>query len=80
MLEVTTFPFEAICGSSVQDAAAKSVARLLQCEEETCDIHDSDKVGKLVIGELLCMDGNSKQKIYPPQVCLFIFLSLFYYN
>ena len=56
--ELTGFDFNEVCGASVQDAAAKSVARLLNLEEETCDMHDSDKIGRLAIGELLRKDGS----------------------
>ena len=50
---VIAFSFRNVCGCSVQDAGAKSVARHLELEEETCNIHDSDKIGKSTIGELL---------------------------
>ena len=42
--EVTGFQTDDIIGSAVQDAAAKSVARLLGLEVETCCMHDTDKV------------------------------------
>ena len=56
--EVTGFKFNEVCGASVQDAAARSVARLLNLEEETCDMHDGDKIGRSAIGELLRKDGR----------------------
>ena len=55
---VTGFNFNKICGCSVQDRAAKSVARYLELEEKTCDMHDRDKIGRSAIGELVRMDGN----------------------
>ena len=39
-------------------AVVKSVARLLNVEEETCDMHDGDKIGRSAIGELLRKDGS----------------------
>lgn len=50
--EVTGFQTDEIVGSAVQDGAAKSVARLLGLEVETCDMHDTDKIGQNAIGEL----------------------------
>ena len=56
--DITGFDFGNLCGCSVQDSAAKSVARHLELEEETCDMHDSDKIGRSAIGELLRKDGR----------------------
>jgi len=56
--EITGFDFNEVCGASVQDAAARSVARLLNLEEETCNMHDSNKIGRSAIGELLRKDGS----------------------
>ena len=50
--EVTWFQTNTIVGSAVHDGAAKSVARSLGLEVETCDMHDTDKVGQSAIGEL----------------------------
>ena len=51
--EATNCEYEEIVGLTVKDAAYKAVASLLKLEEDTCDIHDTDKVGKSVIGELV---------------------------
>lgn len=56
--ELTGFDFNDVCGASVQDAAAKGVARALNLEEETCDMHDGDKIGRAAIGELLRRNGS----------------------
>lgn len=56
--EVTQFPFESIMSCSVQDAAAKSVAKAFGFEEETCDMHDGDKVSTSAIGKLVKKDGS----------------------
>ena len=50
---MTGFEFGNICSCSIQDSAAKSVARHLELEAETCDMHDTDKMGRSAIGELL---------------------------
>ena len=56
--ELTGFDFNDICGALVQDAAAKSIARILNLEEETCDMHNGDKIGRSAIGEFLHKDGS----------------------
>ena len=43
-------PMEELMGSCMQDYAAKSVARLLQQEEEGCEMHNEDKVIKFALG------------------------------
>ena len=55
---VTGWDFGNICGLSVQDGAAKGVARFLELEVETCDMHDSNKIGRSATGELLRCDGR----------------------
>ena len=54
----TNFNFKEIVSSSVQDAAAKSVANAWELEVETCDMHDGDKVGASAIGRLVRKDGR----------------------
>ena len=56
----TNFDFKQIVSSSVQDAAAKSVANAWELEVETCDrMHDGDnKVGASAIGRLVRKDGR----------------------
>ena len=44
--------FSNVFGMSVQDAAATKIAKDMGFEVETCDMHDSDKVGASVVGEL----------------------------
>ena len=56
--EITAFPFEELMSCSVQDAAAKSVAKAFGFEEETCDMHDGDKVSASAIGQLVRKDGR----------------------
>ena len=54
----TNVNFKQIVSSSVQDAAAKSVANAWELEVETCDMHDGDKVGASAIGRLVRKDGR----------------------
>ena len=54
----TNFDFKQIVSSSVQDAAAKSVANAWDLEVEMCDMHDGDKVGASAIGRLVRKDGR----------------------
>jgi len=54
----TNFNFHQIVSSSVQDAAAKSVAKAWDLEVATCDMHDGDKVGASAIGRLVRKDGR----------------------
>ena len=55
----TNFDFKLIVSSSVQDAAAKSVAKAWDLEVETCDMHDGDKLGASAIGRLVRKDGRT---------------------
>lgn len=64
--EITNHNFSDICGCSVQDSAAKSIARHLDLEEETCDMHDTDKIGRSAIGELLRKKGERFVNPFPP--------------
>ena len=54
----TRFNFEEIISSSVQDGAAKSVPKKWNLEVETCDMHDSDKIGASAVGRLVRKDGK----------------------
>ena len=79
--EITGFEFNQVCGASVQDAAAKSVARLLNLEEETCNMHDGDKIGRSAIGELLHKDGSGGfVNPFEPGKLIVIFCLLFYFT
>lgn len=60
--ELTDHDFNTLFAASVQDAAAKSVARHLNVEVETCDMHDGDKVGGSAIGELVRKNGRGGDK------------------
>ena len=57
-VETTGFTLDAISGAAKQDAAAKKVAKVLNLEVETCDMHDGDKVGQSAVGELTRKDGH----------------------
>ena len=49
---------------AVQDTAAKKIARDLDFEAETWDMHDGDKVGSSAVGELVRKNGRGGI-IYP---------------
>ena len=70
MKEVAVFQTDDIVGSAVQDAAAKSVARLLGLEVETCDMHDTDKVGQSAIGELTRRKDGEEVNPFPEGLAL----------
>ena len=55
---VTGCNFGDICSSSVQDTAAKGVACFLELEVETCDMHNTNKILRSAIDELLRCDGR----------------------
>ena len=76
--DIISLHFSDICGCAVKDTGAKSVAWLLEVEEETCNMHDSDKIGRSVIGELLRMDGNKKPvNPFLPGKCISMVVHLF---
>ena len=47
----------------VQDDATTYVARALDYDNKTCDIHNGDKVGRSAIGELVRNYGRKMQSI-----------------
>ena len=51
-LELTDKQFKDIFSSSVQDQAAKKVAKELDVATDTCDMHQGDKIGASAVGEL----------------------------
>ena len=57
--ETTGFDFHMLTGSSIQNCAALNVAEELDLEPEKCTMHQGDKIGKSVIGELV----RSKNKV-----------------
>ena len=58
ILDLTSRELEDLVGLAVQDAAATKVARDLDLEVETCDMHDGDKIGTSAIGSLVRKDGR----------------------
>ena len=54
----TNFDLKKIAVCAVQDAAAKSVARVWDPEVETCDMHGRDKVGASAVGRLVQKYGR----------------------
>ena len=54
----TQFLFQSSMSCSVRDADAKSVAKAFGFEEETCDMHDGEKVSASAIGQLVRKDGR----------------------
>ena len=77
VFNTTGYRFDQIIGCSVQDAAARSVAAHLQLEEETCDMHDGDKIGRSAIGELLRTRNKVAINSFPAS--MFIVLTYLYF-
>ena len=82
VFNTTGYRFDQIIGCSVQDAAARSVAAHLQLEEETCDMHDGDKIGRSAIGELLRTRNKVAINSFPAGmfiVLTYLFFILYYH-
>ena len=58
ILDLTSRELEDLAGLAVQDTVATKVARDLDLEVETCDMHDGDKIGASAIGLLVRKDGR----------------------
>ena len=57
--DTTNRELEEVVRIGVQDVASKALVRLIIVEEETCDMHDTDKVEQSAIGDLM----RSKNKV-----------------
>eukprot|EP00957_Ditylum_brightwellii_P027817 2103360-Ditylum_brightwellii.AAC.1 len=65
--ERTQINMKQIVSSTVQNAAAKSVAKAWDLEVETCDMHDGDKVDSNAVGRLVRKDGRKNiANSFPP--------------
>ena len=50
VLSTTGFQFTNFCEYFIKDGVSKSIVLLLGIEEETCYMHDTDKIEKYAIG------------------------------
>ena len=51
--DLTTFTFEELAGSAIQDGGALGVARELGVEDLVCLMHDNNKLGESGVGSLV---------------------------
>ena len=51
--DVTRWDYEEICCSTISDRAAKGISKLFGHDEDVCQMHDGDKIGKSAVGDLL---------------------------
>ena len=58
ILDLTSRELEDLVALAVQDSSAIKVARDLDLEVETCDMHDRDKISASAIGSLVRKDGR----------------------
>ena len=62
---------DSIVGAAVQDRAALSVAEYIGLDKaEACDMHDSDKIGRSAIGELVRSTNKIPVNPFPEGVRL----------
>lgn len=63
--DVTSYDFEKIICTAMQDCGALKVAQVLDLDEEKCMMHQGDKIGKSCVGELVRTKNQQIVNAFP---------------